>query len=283
MKKEWLIITFVCMSGILNACGESKKSTSVTQQTTEIQTTIDDSTTTVETEGLKKATLEAHNLIPPRAVEKDTTGEWFYTLVSDMNPPSEYAFDYYNNVVGDGEIHFIINLKLNTVTKIKNGYTGIEVITTEFTKGEEKDARTLGSGYELEKKILNFDTGEPYTVEVNAEAETVDVLDLIETVKAVAKEGIADSETITDVTFNGGALTIYVDIENNAEKFGDGYADVRISSITDLILDLEDQYYNSWDTITLDFGKFGSATLEKTMVKNEGMGKFFDYPYDILK
>ena len=39
----------------------------------------------------------------------------------------------------------------------------------------------------------------------------------------------------------------------------------------------------SWETITLDFGSAGKAILDKSLVVDQGLGKFFNFSDDILK
>ena len=59
-------------------------------------------------------------------------------------------------------------------------------------------------------------------------------------------------------------------------------AETRIGSVTDNILDLDDSYYNSWDTITLEFKDIGSIVLKKSDVRNQGYGKFFEYDESVF-
>ncbi|MCR5793120.1 MAG: hypothetical protein K6G65_08120, partial [Lachnospiraceae bacterium] len=99
------------------------------------------------------------------------------------------------------------------------------------------------------------------------------------------KDAIEEGEKIKDVSFDEKNLTIKVDISKTdtsvltAKEIGE----MRISSITDEILALDDKYYNTWETITIDFGKEGKAVCDKSMVKDEGFGKFFDIPIGILE
>ena len=51
-------------------------------------------------------------------------------------------------------------------------------------------------------------------------------------------------------------------------------AETRVSSITDEILALDDSHYNTWETVTVDFGDIGSVVCDKSMVKDEGYGKY---------
>ena len=107
--------------------------------------------------------------------------------------------------------------------------------------------------------------------------------ELIEAVKEVAENGIGEGEKITGVDFNGSDLRISVDMSGADKTFPvDELALTRISSITDEVLDLDEKYYNAWETITIDFGPVGKATLDKSIVKDQGAGKFFDFDYDTV-
>ena len=83
-------------------------------------------------------------------------------------------------------------------------------------------------------------------------------------------------------------LTIAVDLThvNDNSKIQlpiDAIAETSVSDITDPILDLGDEYFNAWDTITLDFGEYGHATFSKSDVAANAAGKYFSYDGDILQ
>ena len=58
---------------------------------------------------------------------------------------------------------------------------------------------------------------------------------------------------------------------------------VRVSSITDAILDLDDSCLNIWDRVIVDFGSVGKIVLDKDLIRNNGFGKYFDFTDDMLK
>ena len=63
----------------------------------------------------------------------------------------------------------------------------------------------------------------------------------------------------------------------------DVVAETSVSQITDPILDLGDEYYNAWNTITLDFGDYGHVTFSKSNVAANSVGKYFSYEGDVLQ
>jgi len=80
-----------------------------------------------------------------------------------------------------------------------------------------------------------------------------------------------NNETIKSVKLKNKALTVSVDI-SKADPSPLTYemlAESRAGSITDAILDLE-EYFDLWETITIDFGKIGKVKATKSDVeKNE--------------
>lgn len=94
-------------------------------------------------------------------------------------------------------------------------------------------------------------------------------------IKAVALRENKDLYIEVDVTHANDNSNIKLPLEDVAE--------VSVSTITDPILDLDDTYYNMWDTITLDFGAYGHATFSKSDVTDEGYGKYFSTDGDILQ
>lgn len=83
-------------------------------------------------------------------------------------------------------------------------------------------------------------------------------------------------------------LYIEIDVthanDNSTIKFPlEDVAEVSVSNITDPILDLDDTYYNMWDTITLDFGAYGHVTFSKSDVTDNGYGKYFPIDGGVLQ
>lgn len=222
---------------------------------------------------------------PQKFVRGDTTDKWRIVKVANGTPPSDYAVEYAKAYMVEGDIHFVVNFSLNTTTMFRVTLGTVEVKTTEYVNKEEHDASLIGNGILYTDQFFNIETGEEITVEANPEAGIVTNDELISTVKAVIDGTVGAGERIVDVTFNGENLTIVVDL-SGADTSIISARDIalsRIASITDEILGLDDKYYNTWKTITLDFGSVGKATLDKSIVTDHGFGKYFDYQDDILK
>ena len=58
---------------------------------------------------------------------------------------------------------------------------------------------------------------------------------------------------------------------------------VRVSSITDAILELDDSCLNTWDRVIVDFGSVGKIVLGKDLIRNNGFGRYFDFTDDMLE
>ena len=236
-------------------------------------------------EVLKQELEEKYDVTTPsKFVRGDATGKWRIVKVANGTAPSDYAVDYARAYMEEGDIHFIVNFSLNTTTRFKIVFGNLEVRTTEYVSKEEHDASIIGDGQLYSEEYYNMETGEKITVEVDESAGTVDADALIAKVKEVVPGGIGAGEAIKDVSFDGTNLTIKVDMSGADPKYFTlkELAESRIDSITQEILDLGDEYYNTWEKITLDFGSEGVAVLDKSMVKDEGLGKYFNYPAGIL-
>lgn len=235
---------------------------------------------------LKSELKEKYEIgIPSEFANGDKTGKWRIVKIANSAQPSDYAVTYAQAYMKDGDIHYIVNFSLKTTTMLRllNGI--IDVKTTEYVKKEELDATIIGKGKLYKEQHFYVDTGKEITIETDTNAGIVTKDDLISKVKEVIAGSIGSGEKITNVNFEGKNLTVTVDLSGTDTKLvtSKDIAWVRISSITDSILELDDQYYNTWNSITIDFGKEGKAVLDKGMIKNQGYGKFFDFPNDILK
>lgn len=163
------------------------------------------------------------------------------------------------------------------------------------TKSPEKNISNDAVKADIEDVALDLlstenDNVEKQDVEENIsdDKDSSDIVDensLITTVKAVVDGQVGKGEKIIDVIFDGSDLKVVVDMSGaDTSMFSTKeLAENRIASITDKILELDEDYYNFWETITIDFGNEGKATLDKSMIKDEGYGKFFDFPAGILK
>lgn len=244
-----------------------------------------------EQESLKEELKEKYDVSEPSTFARgDKTGKWRIVKVANATPPSDYALDYakaYMQDAGMTDIHFIVNFSLKTTTKLQVMDNKLIVTTTEYVDKEEHDATIIGMGMEYSEKCFDLTTGKEIKAEADPDAGTVESDDLIAAVKEAIDGQVGKGEKITGVSFDGKDLLITVDVSQTDTMNGafttKDIAEVRIDSITDAILDLDDSYYNTWETITLDFGSDGKATFNKSQVKDQGLGKYFDHPADVLK
>ena len=232
-------------------------------------------------DALKKELKEKYDVSEPdEFVKGDATGDWRIVKVANGTAPTEYAVEYAKAYMPNGGVHYIVNFTLKTTSQFRLIDNKLAVTTTEYVDKEEHDASTIGEGMLYTQKYYDMETGKEITTDADESAGTVAGEELISAVKNVIDGVTADDEVITDVLFDGKNLTVKVDLsEADTSKLSkELIAESRTSSITDEILDLDDQYYNTWETVTVDFGPVGSIVLDKTMVKDEGYGKFFDVP-----
>ncbi len=299
-KKWWFwIIIFVVIIIMLAKLGNSSKGKSSDttysfKQGQEVSASSEKSQISTNTksnediESLKKELKSKYDITEPsKFVKGKAPDTWKRNVIANATPPSAYAVKYTKAYMNKGDIYFIINLALKTTTMINNTLPGnfIEVKTTEYIKGEEHDSSKVAKGILYTQQCFDLDTGKEIKVESNLNAEKVSEKELITKVKDVTKDFVGPEEKITNIAFENGNLTVFMDIsqaDTSTITFQD-YARSNISAITDKILELDDRYYNSWDTITMDFGEIGRATLTKDIVKDQGFGKFFDIPIDVLK
>lgn len=308
-QKQKIVFTAIfavwALLGFLSNSINKNKSPKVEQPSPSVvETTIQEETETnsesneeqgteVESNGetadsLRAMLKEKYDVGEPQAMENDATGKWRIVEVSNSTPTSEYAVDYAKAYMTESEmvdIHYIINSNLKTTTKLQVIVGKLEVKTTEYVANEEKDARTIGDGEVLSEQCFDLETGEEIKAEADPNAGTVDTDTLVTAVKDAVDGEVGANEKITGVSMQEKNLIITVDLSGADTKYLStrDIALSRISSITDAILELDDSYYNTWETITLDFGSDGTAVLNKGMVKDQGFGKFFDFKDEILK
>ena len=241
---------------------------------------------TADQDALRQELKDKYNVgTPQKFVRGDATGAWRIVKVANATPPSDYAVEYARAYMKEGDIHFIVNFSLNTTTLFRITLGTVEAKTTEYVSKEEHDATIIGRGMLYTDRFFNLETGEEITVEANPEAGIVDAEELIATVKEAIDGTVGEGEKIVDVTFGDNNLTVIIDLSgaNTSIFTAKDIALSRISSVTDKILGLDDKYYNTWETITLDFGNVGKAILDKSLVTDQGFGKYFNFPDEILR
>lgn len=245
-----------------------------------------------KTDELRKTLKKKYDISKPRKFTKgDATGKWRINVVSNSTSPSEYAVDYARAYMipdaGDetSVVYYIVNHTLKTTTKFHITYNVLEVVTTEYINKEEHNASSIGQGQLLDEKFFDLETGEEIKKDIDPNVGFIDKDTFVKTIEKEISGSVGDGEKITNVTFDGRNLEIDVDISNASPTLltPEDLAETRASSITDSILDLDDRYYNTWESITLNFKNIGDITFTKDDIKTNGFGMYFDVPIDLFK
>nr|DAS84016.1 MAG TPA: Lysis protein [Caudoviricetes sp.] len=282
MKKELIalaIATAVISAGCSNTASNSAETTTEASM----------SETTTEAVDKKEEMKKDYKLSDPMSINGDTTGKWKLNRMTGATNPIDFAFDYYKNFMEPDEIHYIINFSTKTTTIIQNVAGMLYVRVLEHVDKEEITAKTIGSGTLLQEKYFNAETGEPYEASASSDVAPVSSDELVAKVTEMLPDHITPGAELKSVTMGEDKnLTIVVDLTRAGENAKielpkDIIAETSVSDITDPILDLGDEYFNAWDTITLDFGEYGHATFGKSDVAANAVGKYFSYEGDILQ
>ena len=235
---------------------------------------------------LRKKLEESYGLGRPRTFKQgDQTGSWRVSVVDTDTDVREYAADYAKAYMTSGDLHFIVNKKLGTTTVLRLYDRILAIKTTEYVDQEEQNARIIGEGQLLEEVAYDIMTGERFKADADPSAGSVTSDELLDEVRKAIDGTVGDGEYIREVSFDGEDLTITVDLDEVEPDTGTvrDLALVRVSSITDEILDLDDSYLNTWDRVIVDFGSVGKIVLDKDLIRNNGFGKYFDFTDDMLK
>ena len=286
MKKE--MIALALATAIISVgCGNStpnKNETTATEVTT-VEETTSLAAATDKREEMKKA----YDLSDPTRINDDATGKWKLNRMTGATNPIDFAFDYYKNFMEPDEIHYIINFSTKTTTIIQNISGMLYVRVLEHVDKEEVTAKTIGSGTLLQEKYFNAETGEPYEASASSDVAPVSSDELVAKITEMLPDYITPGAELKSVTMSEDKnLSIVVDLThaNDNAKIQlplDAIAETSVSEITDPILDLGDEYFNAWDTMTLDFGEYGHATFSKADVSASAVGRYFSYEGDILQ
>lgn len=291
-RRIWLICLAVAFVAVALAAAISPSETSSEEtNNTKTEATIEDSKEASSTEvdsleSLKNELKEKYDISEPsKFVTGDNTGNWRIVKVANSTPPTDYAVDYAKAYMQEGEVHYIVNFTLKTTNRFTITSNILEVKTTEYVDKEEHDASIIGEGMEYDDQFYDMETGKKVTKDSDENAGTVENDELVAAVKEAIEGAVGSDEKITDVSFDGTTLTIKVDMSGADTSILSSaeIAESRVSSITDNILELDDQYYNTWEKITVDFGDIGCITFDKSDVKTNGFGKYFDVPYAVFE
>ena len=286
MKKELIA---VAMAMALTGCGGAATSNESTTDTTVASSEATSEAATTEATNKKEEMKKEYSLNDPTRVNDDTTGKWKLNRMVSATNPIDFAFDYYKNFMQPDEIHFIINFSTKTTTSIQYNTGMLYVRVMEHVDKEEVSAKTLGKGTLLQEKYFNAETGEPYEASASSDVAPVSSDELVAKVTEILPNYITPGAELKSVTMNENKnLSIVVDLthanDNSKIQFPmDVIAETSVSEITDPILGLGDEYFNAWDTISLDFGEYGHATFSKSDVAANAAGKYFSYEGNILQ
>lgn len=286
MKKELIA---VAMAMALTGCGGATTSNESTTDTTVASSEATSEAATTEATNKKEEMKKEYSLNDPTRVNDDTTGKWKLNRMVSATNPIDFAFDYYKNFMQPDEIHFIINFSTKTTTSIQYNTGMLYVRVMEHVDKEEVSAKTLGKGTLLQEKYFNAETGEPYEASASSDVAPVSSDELVAKVTEILPNYITPGAELKSVTMNENKnLSIVVDLthanDNSKIQFPmDVIAETSVSEITDPILGLGDEYFNAWDTISLDFGEYGHATFSKSDVAANAAGKYFSYEGNILQ
>lgn len=281
MKKNKLItgIVVIILLGVVGSVFGNRDSNT--------ETTVSETTTNAVDK--KEEMKKEYNLSDPMPINNDTTGKWRLNRMTGATNPIDFAFDYYKNFMQPDEIHYIINFSTKTTTIIQNMAGMLYVRVLEHVDKEEVTAKTIGSGTVLQEKYFNIETGEPYEAEVSSDIAPVSSEELVAKVTEMLPDNMTEGAELKNVAVREDKdLFIEVDLthandNSNIKLPLDVVAETSVSQITDPILDLGDEYYNAWNTITLDFGDYGHVTFSKSDVTANAAGKYFSYEGDVLQ
>lgn len=100
------------------------------------------------------------------SVINDVTGNWRVAVVSSNIDILDYALSYYKTYFkDDSEIHGVVNLALNTTTKISYSGGILFISQYDYVDGEEHDAKIMFSGTYLGQDWVYTDNGDIEKVE----------------------------------------------------------------------------------------------------------------------
>ena len=281
MKKNKLItgIVVIILLGVVGSVFGNRNSNT--------ETTVSETTTNAVDK--KEEMKKEYNLSDPMPINNDTTDKWRLNRMTGATNPIDFAFDYYKNFMQPDEIHYIINFSTKTTTIIQNMAGMLYVRVLEHVDKEEVTAKSIGSGTVLQEKYFNIETGEPYEVEVSSDIAPVSSEELVAKVTEMLPDNMTEGAELKNVAVREDKdLFIEIDLthandNSNIKLPLDVVAETSVSQITDPILDLGDEYYNAWNTITLDFGDYGHVTFSKSDVAANAVGKYFSYEGDVLQ
>lgn len=135
---------------------------------------------------------------------------------------------------------------------------------------EENTSESNDESPELSEETI--ETSSPVSDSEHVQLSTDDFIS--EVSLAIADSIDTKNETIDNVSFDNGDLHIYVTLGDPAPFTYEDLMISRTSSITDEILFLE-EYFDQWETITIDFGDLGYIQNDHNNIQDDGYGAYF--------
>ena len=114
--------------------------------------------------------------------------------------------------------------------------------------------------------------------------ETASNVDIVSKAKEILPDVLTPGIEISSVELKDRDLRITANLNNYSGQFAlEAVAEAGVTEISDALLSLDDEYYEVWDTMTIDFGDQGHVTFDKSTIKDDGAGKYFSYDGSILQ
>lgn len=121
------------------------------------------------------------------------------------------------------------------------------------------------------------------TTTAEATATTSNV-DIVSKAKEILPDVLTPGIEISSIELKDRNLYIAANLNNYSGQFAlEAVAEAGVTEISDALLSLDSEYYDAWDTMTIDFGDQGHVTFDKSTVKDDGAGKYFSYDGQILQ
>lgn len=159
-----------------------------------------------------------------------------------------------------------LNTSYNDLQKNFNELTANDDTLQQEYNTLQQEFNTLQSEYDSYKNKMK-----PYEIDQFVNQVSENISDSI---------GIEDS--IDNISFENGDLRIYVTLGNPAPLTYEDLMISRTSSITDKILTFE-EWYELWETITIDFGKHGYIQNGHENIGSNSYGSYFMQEKYIIK
>lgn len=150
-----LLAIFLALILILSACGSNDDADPAEHEEGKTEVVEEKKDNEGNDEAIDKEFEKAFG--DAREVRNDTTGNWRVVVTSKKFDVEEMLFDYHDNFMEEGEVHFIVSFATNTTTVIRNDGGMISAEVHEYVDKEEHDAKILGSGMILAEYIVNSD------------------------------------------------------------------------------------------------------------------------------